>query len=486
MFFVDQVILVTALLLLVGILSSKISLRIGLPVLVLFIAVGMLAGEEGPGGIEFDDITAAHAIATVALAVILFDGGLRTESASLRAAWAPALVLATVGVAITAGVTAVAAWAILEVTPLTAFLLGAIVASTDAAAVFSTLRSRGVRLPRRLAALLEVESGSNDPMAIFLTLAAIQLITSPDASPLDLVRLFALQMGVGAAAGLLVGFGSVRVVNAIRLDAAGLYPVLVGAFGLLAFGLAALLGGSGFLAVYLAGIVIGSSRLVFIRGTLLFFDALAWVGQIIMFTALGLLSTPSSVVAVAGDGLLIAAALAFVARPLATIPLLLPFRLSLREHVLVAWVGLKGAVPIVLAVFPLLFGAADAALIFNVVFFVVLTSAVFQGGTLPLLASGLRLQQPERPAAPIGLEITALRQVNAEIVDYTVTAHSAAANRRIADLAVPDGVVVAIIARANAVIPPQGATVVRPGDHLYAVVRHDVRDAADRLFQAGP
>jgi potassium/hydrogen antiporter len=484
-FFVDQVLLVGGLLLLIGIVSSKFATRLGLPVLVLFIGVGMLAGEEGLGRIAFENYALAHGIGTVALGLILFDGGLRTPLDAFRVAWKPSALLATVGVLITSIVTGVAAAWILGISLLEGVLLGSIVGSTDAAAVFAILRSKGLHLGERLAATLEIESGSNDPMAIFLTVGLLEVLLGRMPLGPGLLGFFVLQMGVGAVAGLAVGWAAVRLINRINLEAAGLYPMLTGVCGMLSFGLAAVLGGSGFLAVYLAGLVIGNSRVVFQRGTLLFHDGLAWVGQIVMFVVLGLLSFPSAVLEVAVPGLLIAAVLILVARPVAVIPLLLPFGFNLRELVFLSWVGLKGAVPIILATYPLLFGLPGGIVLFNVVFFVVLVSAITQGWSLPAVARLLRLQQPGEPEPPVTLEITSLRDVDADIVEYTLLADSRASGRRLNQLALPEGVVIAIIARGETLIPPRGSTQLRPGDHVFVVLRPEVRPLVDRVFSQG-
>ena len=486
MFLVDQLILLGGALLIIGIVSSKFSARLGLPVLVSFLAVGMLAGEDGIGGINFDNFITAHAIGTVALAVILFDGGLQTRISALKAAWKPAALLATVGVLVTAAITGVAASYILELPPLTGMLLGSIVASTDAAAVFAVLRSQGVHLRERLAATLEIESGSNDPMAIFLTVGLVEVLTARMTLGSDLALLFAMQMGVGTLVGLGVGWSSVRVINRINLNAAGLYPVLAGACGFIAFGLAATLGGSGFLAIYLAGIVIGNSRIVFQRGTFLFMDGLAWMGQIAMFVVLGLLSTPSELLDGAGSSLLLATVLIFLARPLAVVPLLWPFRFSWREQVLIAWVGLKGAVPIILATFPLMYGLPEGRALFNVVFFVVLVSAVLQGWTLPILATGLNLQEPAPPAPAVSLELMSLRDVHADIVDYLVLPSSPLVDKTVKDLRLPEGAILAMISRGNRLIAPRGATELRPNDHLFIIAGADSRAAlAQALNDAG-
>lgn len=486
MFLIDRLILIGAILLLLGIVSSKLSSRVGLPVLVLFLLLGMLAGSEGLGGIAFDNYPLAHGIGTVALGLILFDGGLRTSLSAFRLAWKPALLMATAGVLLTAIVTGVAAAYILGIPLLEGILLGSIVGSTDAAAVFALLRSAGVRLKERLSATLEIESGSNDPMAIFLTVGLLEVLLGRIELGPGLVGFFVLQMGVGALVGLGVGWAAVRLINRINLEATGLYPVLTGASGMLAYGAAASLGGSGFLAVYLAGIVLGNHRIVFQRGTLLFHDGLAWAGQITMFVVLGLLSFPSELLEVAGAGLLVAAVLILVARPLAVVPLLLPFGYDLREITLISWVGLKGAVPIILATFPLLFGLPDGGLLFNVVFFAVLISAVTQGWSLPLVARKLGLEQPPEPEPPVTLEITSLRDVDADIVDYTVGERSRAAGRRLNQLALPEGVVVAMIARNDTLIPPRGSTRIEPGDHVFIVLRPETRLLVDRVFSAEP
>jgi cell volume regulation protein A len=484
MFGVDQLILLAGILLVIGIVSSKLSTRMGLPVLVLFLVIGMLAGEDGPGGIEFDNVVAAHAVGTLALGAILFDGGLQTRLVSLRAAWKPSLLMATVGVLVTAVVTGLAAWQVLGVSLLTGMLLGSIVASTDAAAVFSVLRSQGLHLRARLSATLEIESGSNDPMAIFLTIGLLEILTGSMEPGWGLVRLFVLQMGVGALVGLGMGWVSLVLINRINLAAMGLYPVLAGACGLIAFGTAAALGGSGFLAIYLTGIFLGNSRMVFQRGTFLFMDGLAWVGQIAMFVVLGLLSTPSELLTVAVPGLLIAAVLILVSRPLAVVPLLLPFGYSPREHFLISWVGLKGSVPIILATFPLMAGLPEGRLLFDVVFFVVLVSATLQGWTLPPLASRLGLQEDEPPGAQVSLELLALHEVNAEIIDYPITAHSSVAGRTVSTLALPDGALVALIARDKMLVAPRGPTTIEAGDHLFVITPRPLRADVDRVLTA--
>jgi cell volume regulation protein A len=317
-------------------------------------------------------------------------------------------------------------------------------------------------------------------MAIFLTIGFLEVLGGRMEMGLGLLTLFVEQMGIGGLTGLGCGWAAVHVINRINLAAPGLYPVLAGSCGLVAFGLAATLGGSGFLAIYLAGIVLGNSRIVFQRGTFRFMDGLAWISQITMFVLLGLLSTPAELIPVVEPGLLISTIVILIARPIAVVPLLLPFRFSVREQVLIAWVGLKGAVPIILATFPLMFGLPEGRLLFNVVFFVVLVSATLQGWTLPMLANRLGLQEANVPPPSAALELLALRDVNAEIVDYTLS--STSSRRTVEQLRLPDGAVLALISRSGRLIPPRGATILEPGDHVFVIAQTADREAVDSAF----
>ena len=485
MFTVDRLVLIAGLLTIIGIASSKLSFRIGLPGLVVFVAVGMLAGSEGLGGIAFEDYGLAHAVGTVALAVIIFDGGLRTPFSAIRPVLAPAAALATWGVLVTASLTGVAAYAVLGLPALESMLLGSIVGSTDAAAVFGVLRSSSLNLPPRLASTLEAESGSNDPMAVFLTIGLLEVLVADVPLGSALVLLFVQQMSIGAVVGLGLGRLAVWMTNRIALQAAGLYAVLVGSVGLFTYGLAASLGGSGFLAVYVAGVVIGSHRLVFQRGILLALDGAAWLAQITMFVLLGLLSFPSRLLDAAAAGLIVATASIFLARPAAVILSLLPFRYSTRELLFLSVGGLKGAVPIVLGTYPLLLGLPDAEELFDVVFFVVLASALVQGWSMPVFARMLSLHEPQPPRAAVSLEITSLRDVDADIVEYTVQTGSPVVGRAVRELALPDEAVIAMIVREERMIPPRGSTRIRPQDHVFVVINPSVRQLVDALFLHG-
>ncbi|MEX1039606.1 MAG: potassium/proton antiporter [Pirellulaceae bacterium] len=482
MFSVETLILVGGVLLLLGIASSKLSSRLGVPGLVLFLLLGMLAGSEGPGGIEFENYPLAYGIGTLALALILFDGGLSTPISTVKAVWKPALSLATVGVLITAVITGLAASWVLGLTLLQGLLLGGIVSSTDAAAVFSILRNGGVGLPKRIGSILEVESGSNDPMAIFLTIGCIELLTERMTFGPALFGLFLAQMVLGGLFGVGMGYLATWVVNRIELGAPGLYPVLVTTFCLLTFGLAAQFGGSGFLAVYIAGLVLGNQRIVFRGGIRVYHDAIAWLSQIMMFVMLGLLSFPSRLWDVAPQALLVALVLVLVARPISVWLSMLPFRARWKELTFISWVGLKGAVPITLATFPLMQDVPSAKLIFDVVFFIVVVSALVQGSTMAAVAGWLGLRQPTEPAPPVTLEISSLRQVDGEIVDFTIRPNSRAVGRLVKDLALPEGVVIALIARGDQVIPPQGRTEILAGDHVIVVLRPGTRPLVNQVF----
>ena len=341
-----------------------------------------------------------------------------------------------------------------------------------------------MRLHPRLASVLEVESGANDPMAVFLTVCLAEILVGRREPGLGLAGFFLQQMVLGAVAGGAVGWGATRLVNWIRLGAGGLYPVLTGAVALLAYGVSAAVGGSGFLAVYLAGIVLGNRRLFSRNGILLFHDGLAWLSQIVMFVLLGLLAFPSRVFGAAGEGLLVAAALMLVARPAAVILCLMPLRYAWREGAFVSWVGLRGAVPVVLATIPLLLGVPGGTRLFDIVFFVVLVSATLQGWTVPLAARLLGLQAPPVPESPVTLEITSLQEVASDIVAVTVAPSSAAAGRLVRELELPESIVIAMLVRDGKVVPTRGSTRLEAGDHVFLVLEPEARPLAEQAFGA--
>lgn len=486
MFVVDTIILVVGTLLLIGIASSKLSNRLGVPVLVLFMALGMLAGSEGIGGIEFNNYPLAHGISTVALAIILFDGGLNTTLRAIQAVWKPAFVLATFGVLVTAVITGYAAHLILDISLMEGMLIGSIVGSTDAAAVFAVLRSGGVALSKKMAALMEVESGSNDPMAIFLTIGCIEILSGEMEMGPAIVGLFLTQMVVGAIFGVILGYVALWIINWVELSTSGLYPVLAMALCLAIFGVTAWANGSGFLAVYIAGIVMGNQRMVFQNGVRLYMHGLGWLSQIVLFVVLGLLCNPSELWQVAASGLLVSVVLILVSRPVAVVLSMLPFEFNWREIGFASTVGLKGAVPIVLATFPAILGTPNAEIYFNIVFFIVVVSATIQGGALSFLARLFRVEEPPEPEAPMRLELHSLRHIEGDVVDFHIREESKVARRQIKDLGLPSGAVIAIVARGDQLISPNGKTELAAGDHAILILEPGTLETVQEIFAENP
>ncbi len=458
-------------LLAISVLFSRASERFGVPVVLIFLVIGMLAGSEGIGGIEFENHQLAFRLGTAALVLILFDGGLNTPMLSVRRAARPAATLATVGVLGTAGLVAFAANAMGAPWPL-ALLLGAVVSSTDAAAVFAVLRGSGISLKRRVGTTLEVESGINDPMAVILTFALTRHLLAPGElnwwlTGADVV----IQFAVGALAGVAGGYGGRALLARGRLRAGGLYPVFTIALALSIFGFTTLLNGSGFLAVYIAGLILGNGDLPFRHGLLRVHDAVAWLSQIVMFLVLGLLVFPSRLLEVAPIGLLLAFFLAIVARPLVVALCLLPFRFPRHEVAYIGWVGLRGAVPIVLATYPVLAGAPGAEWIFDVVFFIVVANAIVPGGTVGLVTKLLSLQGTETPPARAVLEIESAQPLSGQILSFYVEPALAACGVPLAELPFPTGAAATLLVRGSELIAPKGDTVLEPGDHVYVFAR---------------
>ena len=467
---IDSLLLIASLLILAGVAVSRLSDNLGVPALVLFLGIGMLAGSEGPGGIYFDDVDLAQSIGVIALAIILFSGGLDTRWQEVRPVLWQSTTLATLGVLITAITVGLFVSYVFHVSLTSGLLLGAIVSSTDAAAVFSVLRSKNVSLRGKLKPLLELESGSNDPMAVFLTLGLLQLIQNKDASPVSLLWIFLVQMGLGAAIGYGLGKGIVYAINRLRLFYEGLYPVFILASALLTYALTATLGGSGFLAVYIAGLVAGNADFVHKKSLLRFSDGLAWLSQITMFVALGLLVFPSRVVPIVGTGLLVSAFLMFVARPFGVFLSLVRSEFRWKEKLFVSWVGLRGAVPVVLATFPFTARYPDAEVLFNIVFFIVLTSALLQGWSIPPIARFLKLDAPLVKKRTYPIEFAPLEGVDAQLVDLIVPYSSAAVGRPIVELGLPQDSLIVLVSRGDEYLVPSGGTVLQGGDTLLVLV----------------
>ncbi|MBM4422901.1 MAG: potassium/proton antiporter [Chloroflexi bacterium] len=462
----EYVLIGASILLLISVLVSKISDRFGVPALLLFLILGMLAGSDGFGGIYFDDPALAQFIGIIALVLILFSGGLSTEWNEVRPVFKEGLLLSTFGVLITAITVGLFASVLLGFSFLEGLLLGSIVSSTDAAAVFSVLRSKGISLKGKLKPLLELESGSNDPMAIFLTVGLIQLITQPNLSVLNLIGLFIQQMLIGALVGYGMGKAMLFLINRLKLGYEGLYPVLTLSLVFLAFGLTDLIGGSGFLAVYLAGIILGRQDFLHQKSLMRFHDGLAWIMQIAMFLALGLLVFPSRLTPIIGVGLLIAGCLMFLARPISIFISLLPSTLNWREKTFISWVGLRGAAPIILATFPLLAQLQQANLIFNVVFFVVLTSVLLQGTSLSRMAKLLKVDAPIIPKRVYPIEYVPMGGLKSELKELPVPIESGMNGKAIFELELPDDFLVILIARDNDFMLPSGGTVLQGNDTL--------------------
>jgi len=482
----EYTLLAAAVLLLISVLVSKLSDRFGVPALLLFLILGMLLGSDGLGGIYFDDPALAQTIGVNALVLILFAGGMDTTWADVRPVLKEGLLLATFGVLSTALITGLFASWLLDLPLLEGLLLGAIVSSTDAAAVFSVLRSKGISLQGKLKPLLELESGSNDPMAIFLTVGLIELLLRPDMPPLALLALFAQQMLLGAALGLAMGWAMLAVVNRVKLGYEGLYPVLTFALVMLTFALTDALGGSGFLAVYLAGVVLGNHDFIHKRSLLRFHDGLAWMMQIAMFLTLGLLVFPSRLVPIVGVGLLIALGLMLAARPASVFISLLFSKFNWREKTLISWVGLRGAAPVILATFPLLAGLEGADLIFNVVFFVVLTSVLLQGTSIPLVARWLRVDAPLVQHRVYPIEYTPMGGFKSELKELPVPQGSAVEGKAIVELGLPDDFLVVLIARENGFVVPSGGTVLQAGDTLLVLSETASFEQVARSLRTAP
>lgn len=462
---VEQILVGISLLLLASVFASRASGRLGVPALVAFLVLGMLAGSEGIGGIYFDDATTAQRLGVIALVFILFAGGLETDWTHIRRVARPAGALATVGVLITAVVVGLFAHVVAGLSVLEGLLLGSIISSTDAAAVFSILRSKGVRLRRDLGALLEVESGSNDPMAVFLTTMVLGLMTAPGASAWSPVLSFVQQMTFGAAVGIAAGIATVRLLNRARLEYQGLYPVVTIAVVMLTYGATALIGGNGFLAVYVLGVVMARDNFVQRRTLVRFHDGIAWLMQIAMFITLGLLVFPSKLPSVAGVSLAVAAVLMLVARPAAVFITLAPVRMPWREKLLVSWVGLRGAVPIILATFPLVAGIPAAPVLFDIVFFIVFASVLLQGTTIAPVARRLGLDEASSSDAPPESVHLAGRGESA-LVTLEVDAGSRADGHRVVELQWPRETLILVVYRGNEFFVPNGATALASGDRL--------------------
>ena len=473
----------TILLLVGAILTASIVValgasRTGVPSLVAFLALGMLLGSDGPGGIEFDDAELARTVGVIGLAAILFEGGLSTSWRRLRQVAVPAALLSTVGVAVTAVLTGLAAYFLFDLTLLEAVLLGAVVSSTDAAAVFATLRFTNIR--RRLARTLEAESGINDPMAIALTIGLIEWILEPTSGFAELALLVLQKLALGLVVGVALGAVAMWAFSRLPSSIGAFAPVASIAAASLSFGAAEVIGGSGFLSVYLVGLAVGSTPSRYRRQLVGFHEGIAFLAQVAMFVVLGLLVFPRDLLDVAVPGLALAAVLVVLVRPAAVWLSVVRQDYSQRERALLGWAGLRGAVPIVLGTFVLSSEVEEAETIFNAVFFVVVVSALVQGTTLERVADRLGLVSPGPAIVPAPFEVDALGSL--ELVDFAVAGDHAIAGSAVRELGLPRSALVAVVARGDETIPPRGSTVVEPGDRLFVLVPRKKRADLEDVF----
>lgn len=475
---INALILAGAGLILIGIASSRLAMRFGAPLLLVFLGLGMLAGVDGPGGVRFADVETAYLIGSVALAIILFDGGLRTRLEAVQTVFLPAALLASVGVVATGAVVAAAAYFLVGLDFMSSLLMGAIVSSTDAAAVFFLLKQGGLQLKRRIARVLEIESGANDPIAIFAVITLSMLIVARGEADWVTAGINLILQGiVGLGGGVAGGFAIAWAVNRLSLPS-GLHPLFVSAAALTLFGLVSSIGGSGFFAAYVAGLVVGNRRLRAQQEINAFHDAATWLGQIAMFLVLGLLVRPSRILDFLEPALIIALVLTFLARPLAVWLCLAPFSFSVREKAFLSWVGLRGAVAIFLASIPWLENLPNAGFFFNVTFFIVIFSLIIQGWTVRPSARWLGISLPDAPATPKRVELDLPGQMEVELAGYYVDEQIARALKR----RLPGWARLAMVVRQGRILLPHEVIEALPGDTVYLFVPPDRIQILDRIL----
>ncbi|NMH68423.1 potassium/proton antiporter [Bacillus sp. RO3] len=476
---IDNLTLLLGLLLLIGVITAKFSTRLGVPSLVLFIIVGMVLNTY----FFFDNAPMTQFIGTLALIIILFEGGLQTKWSNVKSVYKPSLSLATIGVVVTTLSIGVAAKFILDVTWLEGMLFGAIVGSTDAAAVFSVLGNKNIK--PNISSTLEAESGSNDPMAIFLTVAFLQLIQFPGLNPGTLVLSFFWQMGMGLLLGLALGAASVWIINRINLDSSGLYPVLSISLAIFTYAFTSILEASGLLAVYVMAIVVGNQDLTYRHSIVRFNEGFAWMMQIVMFILLGLLVFPQHLPGIAWQGIVLSILLIAVARPLGVyLSLSLSKTFTVKEKFFISWAGLKGAVPIVLATYPMVANIENNEIIFNVVFFVVLLSALIQGTTISPLANYLKLAGEEKRPIAHSIELVSIGKTNNEMLEILINEDAYITNQAIKDISLPEKTLISAVIRDNELITPMGDTVIKANDTLYVLANKSQRKQVNELLNS--
>ncbi|SNS25623.1 potassium/proton antiporter, CPA1 family [Belliella buryatensis] len=477
---IENILLIGSVLLFLSILAGKTSYKFGVPTLILFLLVGMLAGSDGLG-IQFNNPEIAQFIGIVSLNFILFSGGLDTSWKSIKPVLGKGIALSTVGVLLTASSVGVFVWLLTDFTILEGLLLGAIVSSTDAAAVFSILRSKSLALKYRLRSTLELESGSNDPMAYVLTIAFLGLVLNPNQGILSIFLLFFQQMIIGGALGLLFGWLSKQAINRINLGFEGLYPVLVISLMFVTFSFTDLLGGNGFLAVYLCAVYLGQQELIHKNSILKMFDGLAWLMQIVLFLTLGLLVNPSEIIPLIGLGVAVSAFLIFVSRPLGVFLTLLPFKMKNRSRWYISWVGLRGAVPIVFATYPLIAGIDKAHMIFNLVFFISLTSVLIQGTTLSVVANWFKVSLPEKAKPKSPIDYIMNEAPKTEMSEVVIPDGNEIIGRKILEIGFPKNAIIAMLRRNGEYITPKGSTEIQAWDQL--LVLSENKDCLKKVYE---
>ncbi|MFA5667802.1 MAG: potassium/proton antiporter [Balneolaceae bacterium] len=479
---IENILLIGSLLLFISIIAGKTSYRFGVPTLVLFLVVGILAGSEGVLGIEFNDPKIAQFIGIVSLNFILFSGGLETSWPSIKPILWQGIVLSSLGVLLTALSLGVFVWYITDFTIYEGLLLGAIVSSTDAAAVFSILRSKSLALKTQLRPTLELESGSNDPMAYVLTIMFLGLVINPGMSVVSVIPIFFQQMILGGLAGILFGYTSKKIINRIHLDFEGLYPVLVISLMFFTFSFTDSIGGNGFLAVYLCAVFLGNQDIMHRKTIIKMFDGLAWLMQIVLFLTLGLLVSPSSILPILGTGILVSLFLILIARPFSVLVSLLPFKMKFRRRAYISWVGLRGAVPIVFATYPLIAGIEKAEMIFNIVFFISVTSIIIQGTSLPWVAKLLHVSLPVKAKPKKALDVFLSDEAKTALEEIIITDSSPMVDKMIVDLDFPDTAIIAMIKRGEQFITPSGSTILKGGDQL--MVLSDSKEGIQKVYDS--
>lgn len=480
---IEIVLLVVSALFFLSILAGKVSSRLGVPALLLFLGVGMLSGSDGLG-IQFENFQFANAIGTVALCIILFSGGLDTQYSEIRPIAAKGILLATLGVFLTAILTGIAIWYVLGMTMasagvglLTSLLLASTMASTDSASVFSILRSKNLQLKNNLRPLLELESGSNDPMAYVLVVTLIGIITQDLQQSYWMIGgTLLMQLCIGALMGLALGRVAVRIINRIKIGNDSLYPILIFTFSIFIFSFTYVAKGNGFLAVYIAGLVLGNSKFVHKRSSLNFFDGLAWMSQLIMFLTLGLLVNPHELVPIIVPGLIISFLMIFVTRPLTVFFCLLPFRkMPIRDKAYISWVGLRGAVPIIFAIIPLVEGVPHARLIFNIVFLCTLVSLIVQGTSLPLFARWLNLVEKPREVRKVkNFDIDFSNDIKSITSELVITDTILKKGNQLMNLPFPENTIAVLVNRDEHFFVPTGTTILQERDKVLIITdNHD-------------